>query len=200
MQRRAARHPVEALIFEQDVGRAQQPGGRGTPAQTLLAAHLEQIREVVVEEQRQLEVLGTIAVVLQADALIGRSAPQEYRPHDMQHVLRQHDPFLAVDVRIGEIDGEDRVVVAQVGAEQQGLHVVQQKFEPRQIASVGVEQSVGTSRGRADIAVLVENDEGIVVLQRAPRPRRRAGDRNVEGHFAHHLIDGSTDRLVDHIG
>ena len=48
------------------------------------------------------------------------------------------------------------------------------QLQPRQIARVGIEQPVGSAGGSADIAVAVEHDERIVVLQRAARPRGRA--------------------------
>ena len=139
---------VEPAIFERNVGRPEQLAGADAAARALLAAHLEQIGEIIVEQQRQVEARGRLAVILQADALIGGAAPQEDRAHDVQHVLLQHDAAVAVDVGIGEIDGQRRIVVAQIGAEQQRLHVVQHQFEPREIAGVGVEQAVRARRRR----------------------------------------------------
>ena len=57
-------------------------------------------------------------MVLQTDPLIGGAAPQEDGADDMQHVLLQYDPAVAIDVGIGEIDRQSRIVVAQIGAEQ----------------------------------------------------------------------------------
>ena len=190
MQRGRARLAVEALIFEHHVGRTEQLAGADAPARALFAAHLEQIGKIIVEQQRQIEARGPVAVVLQADPLIGRSAPEKDRAHDMQHVLLQHDPALAIDVGIGEIDRQRRIVVAQVRAEQQRLHLVQHELEPGEIAGIGVEQPVRSAGGRADIAMAVEHDEGVVVLERAPRPRRGPGHRNVERRFRDHF-DGS---------
>jgi len=189
MQGRAARHPVKPFILEPHVGWPDEPAGSDAPARTLFATHLEQIREIIVEQQRQLETHVACAVILQTHALIGRSTPQEHRSHDVKHVFRQHDPPLAVDVGVGEIDGKRRVVVAQVGAQQQRLHLVQEKFEPRQITGIGIEQAVGTARGRTDITMAVEHDEGIIVLQRTSRSRGRAGHRNIEWRFPD-VIDG----------
>ena len=45
-----------------------------------------------------------------------------------------------------------------------------------------MEQPV-SSLGRADIAVAVEHDEGVVMLQRESRPGRGLRGRNVEGGF-----------------
>ena len=186
---------VEPAIFEHDIGGAEQPAGADSPARTALAAHLEQIGKIIVEQQRQIETRRQVAVILQADALIGGAAPQEDRAYDVQHVLLQHEPAVAIDVGIGEVDGQRRIVVAQIGAEQQRLHLVEHHFEPGEIARIGIEQAVGPAGGGADIAVAVEHDEGVVVLERAPRPRRRARHRDVERRFRDVLGSLDGDRV-----
>ena len=187
MHRRIARLAIEPVIVERDIGRAQQLARTDAAARTLFAAHLEQIGKVVVEQQRQGEARGVLAVVLHADALIGRAAPQKDRAHDVQHVLLQHDPAIAVHIGVGEIDGQRRIVVAQIGAEQQRLHVVQHQFEPGEIAGVGVEQPIGPAGGCADIAMAVEHDERVVMLERTARPRGRPRHRNIERRFRDRL-------------
>ena len=63
--------------------------------------------------------------------------------------VHYRQPAVAVDVRIGEIDGQRRIVVAQIGDEQQGLDVVEHHLEPGEIACVGIEQPVRAAGGRA---------------------------------------------------
>jgi len=124
----------------------EQSGGADAAARAPFAAHLEQIGEVVVEQQRQVEARRPVAMVLHADPLIGRSPPQEDRAHDVQHVLRQHDPAAAIDVGIGEIYRQRGIVVTQIRTQQQRLHLVEHEFEPGKIAGVRVEQAIGSSR------------------------------------------------------
>ncbi len=183
MQRGTARFIVQSSVFEHDVGRAQQFARADAPARTLFAAHLEQIGEVIVEQQRQIETRRAVAMVLHADPLVRRSAPQEEGAHDVQHVLLQHDPAIAIDVRVGEIDRQCRIVVAHVRAEQQRLDLVQHEFQSGEIAGVGVEQSIRPAGGSADVAMAVEYDEGVIMLERTPRPCRGPGHRNVERRF-----------------
>ncbi len=57
---------------------------------------------------------------------------------------------------------------------------VQPQFEMREKARVVVKQAVGIAHRGADVAVAVRDDEGIAALERAARPRRGAGRRNVE--------------------
>src|SRR3982751_2066640 len=105
-------------------------------------------------------------MILQADPLISRSSPQKYRTHDVQHVLLQHDPAAAIDVWIGEIDRQSGIVVAEVGAEQQRLNFVQHQFPPGEIAGIDIEQAVRPAGGSTDVAMTVEYDKRIVVLER----------------------------------
>ena len=193
MQRRGSRRRIQATIFEHDVGRAKQFAGSEAAARTLFAAHLEQIGEVVVEQQGQVECRRPVAVILQTDPLIGGSAPQEDGAHDVQHVLLQDDTAIAIDVGIGEVDGQRRIVIAQVGAQQQRLHRIQHQFEAGEITGVGVEQAVRSAGGCADIAVTVEHGECVVMLERAARSRRRPGHRDIERRFRNQF-DGR-DRL-----
>ena len=187
MHRRIASLAIEPVIVERNIGRAHELARTDAAARALFAAHLEQIGKVVVEQQRQVEARGLLAVVLHADALIGGAAPQEDRAHDVQHVLLQHDPAASINVGIGEIDRQRRIVVAHVGAEQQRLHFVQHQLEPGEIASVGVEQPIGPAGGCADIAMAVEHDKRVVMLERTARPRGRPRHRNVERRFRDRL-------------
>ena len=122
-------------------------------------------------------------MILQADPLIGGSAPQKDRADNVQHVLLQHDALVTIDVGIGEIDRQRRVIIAQIRSEQQRLDAVQHQFKPREIAGVGVEQTIGPAGGGADVAVTVQHDEGVVMLECAARPCRGPGHRNVERRF-----------------
>ena len=188
---------VEPAIFQHDIGGAEQPAGAYSPARPALAAHLEQIGEIIVEQQRQVEARLPVAVILQSDALIGRAAPQENRAHDVQRILLQRQPAVAVHVGIGEVDGQRRIVVAQIGAEQQRLDFVEHHLQPGEIARIGIEQAVGPAGRGADIAVAVQHDKGVVVLERAALPRRRARHRNVERQFRDVFGSLNGDELSD---
>ena len=105
---------VEAAIFEVDVGRAEQFARARAAARTPRATHLEQIGEIVVEQEGQVDAGGPVAMVLDADPLIGGAAPQEQGAHDVDQILLQDDAFAIIDVGIGEIDRQRGIVVAQV--------------------------------------------------------------------------------------
>ena len=117
--------------------RDQASGWSPLPGAAALAAHLEQIGEIIVEQQREIEARLPVAVILQGNALVGRAAPQKNRAHDVQRVLLQRQPAVAVDVGIGQIDGQRRIVVAQIGAEQQRLDFVEHHLQPGEIPRIG---------------------------------------------------------------
>ena len=192
VQRREPRQSVKPAIFQHDAGRTGEFCGGYAASRPPLASHFKDVGKIIVEQQREIEVRGMVAVVLQADPLIGGATPEEDRAHDVQRILAQHEPAIAINVGIGEIDSERRIVVAQVGTEQQRLDVVQHHFELCQIAGIGVKQPVGASRRSTNVAVAIKNDEGVVVLQRAPRARRRPRHRNIERRLCR-LLDLTVD-------
>jgi hypothetical protein len=53
-------------------------------------------------------------VVLDTQALVGGAAPEKKRAHDVQHILRLRELLIDIDVGIGQVDGEDGVVIADV--------------------------------------------------------------------------------------
>jgi hypothetical protein len=82
--------------------------------------------------------------------------------------------------RTGEVDGKDGIVVAYIGPEQQRMHAVDQEFQPREIARVGVKYAVCPIGGRADVAMTIKHGEGVTVFEGNAWPARRARCRDVE--------------------
>src|ERR1700730_4422921 len=70
LKRGAAEPAVQPAIFEHNVGTIEQFAGDDAAARMTLTPHLEQIGEIVVEQQRQIEICGIFAVILHANALI----------------------------------------------------------------------------------------------------------------------------------
>ena len=127
-----------------------------------------------------------VAMIAHGEALIGAAVPEEHRARDMHDVLLQHDlrAGAIVVVGIGEIDCEQRVVVARVRAEQQRLRPIQAQFEMGEKARIGVIEPVRSTRRRADIAEVVGDDECVTVLERPARTRSRSG--RDDGKFRFH--------------
>ena len=104
------------------------------------AAHLEDVGEIVVEAAiGEAKIDRLIAVVAHREALVGGGAPDKDRAHDVDGVLLQHDAIVDVNVRIGLVDRQQSIVVAQVRAQQQELRAVEQNLQAREKPRVGVE-------------------------------------------------------------
>ena len=175
---------VEPLVAQQHLRLAVDHAVRGRAApRAPIAAHLEQVGEVVVEAQRERDLDGFQSVIAHVDALVGGALPQEDRACDVDDILVQDDLVAGVDVGIGQVDREQRVVVAHVRAEQQGLRAVQAQFEQREKPRIVVIEPVRSAGRRADVAVAVNHEKCIAMLERAARTRRLCGRRNVERTF-----------------
>lgn len=111
----------------------------------------------------------------------------------------QNDATIAIDIRIGEVDRQRRVIVSQIGAEQQRLHIVQRELAARQVARIVIEQTVGSARRSPDIAVTVQNDKGVIVFEDTTRPRRRARHWNIEWRLRD-ALDSFDLGLTSHFG
>ena len=136
-----------------------------------------------------------ISMILDAEPLIGRSSPQEDRSNDMDCILLQNKSFLEIHVRICQIDCKYRIVIAQVGPEQQGLHAIQKKLQAGEVTGILVENSICPASGYSDVAIRIEHSEGVAVLQRAPRAHRGTCCRDIEGLLLRGLDNGRPLRL-----
>src|SRR5215468_1442763 len=110
-----------------------------------------------------------MSVVAQSNSLVGAAAPQEQIAHDVYRVLAQNKTLIEIQIRICEVDRQDRVIVTQIGAKQQRLQAIHQQFKTREITHVGVG---------------VDDRKRISILQRPPRPRDRRNGGNVEQRLA----------------
>ncbi len=158
-QRGLSQLRIEALIAQKHGGRLDRAATGDAAAVPPQAANLEQVGEVAVEQHGQAQIDRMVAMVADRQSLIGRVAPEKDRPHHVQGVLRQHEVIVEIHIRIGQIHGQQRVVVAHVRAQQQGLHPVDEELEMGEETRVAMKQAVGPAGGSADIAVAVEHDE-----------------------------------------
>ena len=182
-QRGTPRPVVKAAIAQQRLIRARELTGRDASTGTTEAADLEQIGKVAVEHDTDLKIYGMVAEVAHAKALIGRSFPQEDGAHDVQRVLLQDEALAFIDIRIGQVDRVELIVVALVRAKQQRLLFVHEQLKARQKPRVMMKQPIRSAGQRADIAVAVDHEEGVITFERAPKPARGAGGGNIKRRF-----------------
>ncbi len=116
-QRGPPRFSIESLVDQQGLVIAGQFRGCDAAAVAVRTAHLEQVREVVLEQNGKPQVDGPVAVVADAEPLIGRAAPQKNRAQDMHGVFFQAELLIGLNIGIGQIDEKRGIVVTEVGAE-----------------------------------------------------------------------------------
>ena len=94
-------------------------------------------------------------------------------------------------VGIGEIAGQQRVVVAHRRAEQHRLGAVDGEHELREMAGVAVEHAFGTAGASGDVAAAVENCECVAVFQsQGPHFLERFGGGDGIGLLVFARLDG----------
>src|SRR5262249_39230306 len=138
-------------------------------------AYLEQVREIIAEADREVDDERSIAVILHSEPLIGGRLPEKCGADDVKRVLFKDDPLVLVDIRIGQIDAEDGIVVADTRAQQQGCRSLHAQLEIREKSGIAMEQPVRAPSTGANVAVAVEHDEGVAVLENPARPRSQCG-------------------------
>ena len=174
---RAEPHRVQADVAEGDAVGCLDRRRRGAATRARLAAHLEQVDEVRGEVHRQPQTLRPVAVVAHHDALVARALVDELHAMQVDALAPQRRLAGALEVGIGHLRGEDRVVGPGGRTEQQRAQAVDQQRARREDARVAVIQAFGTAGLAAEVAARVEHGEGVAVLQRG-RPallQRRAG-------------------------
>jgi hypothetical protein len=102
---------LSQLAVEPQVGqkRASLTGNQAldlAAARAAQAAHLEHIGEVIVKHERQGQADRVVGVVPQRNSLVERVAVDKDRAHDVHGVLRQDEPLLHIQIRIGEVDDQ----------------------------------------------------------------------------------------------
>ena len=186
--------PVKPFIDQAGRGRPRNLPADSATALPAQAAHFEQIGKIAVEQKREAQIHRPLTIVADDKTLVRGIAQQKDGAHHMQRVFREDEPIFVIRIGIGEINAQQRVVVADVRAKRQGLRAVEQEFEMREKARVAVEQAVGAAGGSTDIAVAVEHDKGIIVLEHIARPGRRSRCGNIERRLGNIIVQQFRER------
>ena len=121
--------PVESLVAQDGRGPVDERTADFSTPLTLEPTHLEEVREIAVELDSQAEIDGAVAMIADGIPLISDASPKKDRTHNVEHVFRQDQTVLKIHVRVGEVGGDQRVVVAHVRPEQQRLHAIEKQFQ-----------------------------------------------------------------------
>ena len=131
----------------------------------LLPAHLEYVGEIGGKLQANRDDMRLQIEIPHQQQFIVGVPPDELPPVDIDQLAMQHLAIPVHRVGIGKIDGQQRIVLAGIGAEQQRLVAVEAQLQLRQIAGVVVIETVGAAAAAGNIAKWIEDDERVAMLQ-----------------------------------
>ena len=129
----------------------------------VVPANLEHVAEI----RREFEMNGhhdfLARIVGEGDALVHAVLPQETRALDMHDALRCLPAVRSGQREIGEVGGEEDIVLRQRGAEQRWHPVADEKPETREHPRIVAKEPVAAA---PDVAIGVGDDEAILMLER----------------------------------
>src|SRR6202030_2265746 len=119
------------------------------------------------ELQQQGNLHGLQAIIEQAKILIAGGFAQELQAEGMHRSSGQVARSVEAGIYVGEIDGQESVVIADGGTQKERLFLIEAQGEARQVAGFRVEEAEARSPDRFDVSVTIEYGEGVAVLEHA---------------------------------
>jgi hypothetical protein len=107
------------------------------------------------------------AVIADTHSFIERVLAQNNETADMDGVTRQQGTVRARQVRVRQVDGEKRVVLADPGGEQQRSLPFHGDGDAREVARVEVEKPFRRLAQGLSVTVVVEDKEAVAAFERA---------------------------------
>src|SRR5207302_5803071 len=132
---------------------------------TINAANFKNIRVVGVELQGNRNLDRAQAEIRDSHLFVASVLIEEFRTGDQQRSPRDLSITGAIDIYIGEISCEQRIVFSNRGAEQQRAGSIDEKGKLGQKAGALVEDAFFAQAGRFHVAVAVEDGKHPAVLQ-----------------------------------
>jgi hypothetical protein len=178
-QVRGAFDLIESEIGELDAVIAFERRVRSAARLAMFAANLEQIREVRFEAVSEAKCERLIAVVAHQQTLVACAVPHEHHAVQMDVLAPHRDLAVGQEVGIAEIRREYRIIVLGHRAQQQRPPFLEQELKLRQHARIAVINPFRVAGLAADVAAVVDDREGVAVLERAGTPLLQGvADRN----------------------
>jgi hypothetical protein len=147
----------------------------------LLTPHLEDVGEIRRELERQRDVERRAGKIAHVQMLVADAVADELGTVDMERAARQQHVAAEINVGIGEVDPHQQVVAAHGRGQQQRPPAGELECQPGEKPGALVVQSLLVPRSGRDVAEVVEEPEGVVVLEDEGALRHRHfGRQDVE--------------------
>jgi hypothetical protein len=175
--RRHPRQPVQPVVAKQHAGRVRLGSMGHAALQPCRSAHFEHVAEIGGKIQRNADGGVFLAVVGKGDAFKQPVLPKQPDAFDMDRALRNVPAADALHRQIGQVGGEEHIVLAERRTEQRCLPVADGQPEFGKHSRVVTEETVA---GAADIAVGVGHGKTIALLE-GEQPMRLSRCGGVQG-------------------
>jgi hypothetical protein len=142
------------------------------------AAHFENVRKICGEVHANGNVGGLGAIVQEANLHVAGGTTEKLQAKNMQRSAGQCCKAVGVAVNIGQVHRQERVVFADVGAQQQRLVLVDVHGELRQMPALGMKKTELGRSDEFDVTEAVEHGKRVAVLQNARAVVRQRGGRS----------------------
>ena len=143
-------------------------------------AHFEDVGEIGFEQEGQVQAQLGIQIAQNPGAAIERAVPQEQRAEGVDRAARNDAVAADRDVGIGEVDGDEGVVLLHRRGQQQRPLVAKVELVVGQHAGPAMINPLLAAADRAGVAIAVEHRERVAVLQRqGPHRHPWAGGQDI---------------------
>src|SRR5262249_54769214 len=137
----AAHNIVQTTVRKNDFIPGHGIGKTLAFAIALGTTNLEDIREVGVKLKLQGDADALQSIIQQPEILVASGFAKELQTEQVESAAREFTRSAQVGVDIGEIHGKKGVVLANCGAQEQRLLMVQAESKARKVARLGVKQA-----------------------------------------------------------
>src|ERR1041385_1199515 len=156
---------VQSTVAEGDAVAGHFDRERAAAFLAVLSPHLENIGKVGAKFDHKSHLRRMRTIVMEAETLIERLVPQNFRAKDMHGATRDEHVVAAKDVSVHEINREERVVVLDRGAEKKRAIFFKSEAEPRKEPGVSIIDSVLAASEAFDIAEAIKDGKSIALFQ-----------------------------------
>src|SRR5262245_48865481 len=132
---------------------------------SLLAPRLEQVSIIRVHGKPDRERKLRVSIVVNADALVARSIPEKPGAADMEGASRHEVLTIGGEVRIGEVNREERVILLHRRTEQKGSVCSEREFKLGKKACPLMIEALRTRNDLMDVTVAIEDGERLTMFQ-----------------------------------
>ncbi len=140
-----------------------------------MASCLEEIGKICIDRQGERKREFDHSVVLHTDALVTSALPEKASPTDVKRPAC-HRPFpVEREVRVGDIDREQRIVFLHGRTEQHGFVQTKRQLKSREKPRPFVIEPLRTRQHFVNVAISIEYGECFALLQHLRAIIRQCG-------------------------